>query len=249
MPHRASSQARSHSSGIAAAPINRVVALDPFLPWQHLARGEVLLAADLFHQHLLQGLGCKARLATAWLSPTEWTQELCGGAVDAVLIQEVTRGTVTPTQRHEPEQLPVAVARLPLGCRPLVLACHGGAAGANGNNTSALRLLAPPRAAAADLHQALQGLQLAPVQQCSSTDPLQWITLLEQGASLLPIPAELLRHSPWHEAALTAVPPWEPLWEQLDLLVPSALLECPVVQELTQTLRQRMAEKTTRWLD
>ena len=99
-----------------------------------------------------------------------------------------------------------------------------------------------------ELHQALEEMQLAPLMSCSSTRPMEWITQLEQGGALVPVPAELLLQPPWQQAQLTAVPAWEPLWEQLDLLVPSSLLQCPAIQALMELLRQRIAGRPAGWL-
>jgi hypothetical protein len=48
------------------------------------------------------------------------------------------------------------------------------------------------------------------------------------------------------------VSPWEPLWEQLELLVPSSLLGCPGLQALIEELRNRIErrqdlEQTADW--
>jgi hypothetical protein len=216
--------------------------------WQRLASGQAQLAADLFHQHLLAGVGVNAALPQAWRSPRQWAELVRCGVVDAVLVQRGQGEQTLPGSRGADQPLPSSLASVDLGCRPLVLACKPPAAGGQHHPIPPLRLLAPPRAAAMELHQALEEMQLAPLMSCGSTRPTEWIAALEQGGALLPVPAELLLQPPWHQAQLTAVPAWEPLWEQLDLLVPSALLGCPAVQELTQTLRQRLAERTAGWL-
>jgi hypothetical protein len=216
--------------------------------WQRVAGGQALLATDLFHQHLLTGLGDRAELPQAWRSPRQWAELVRCGTVDAVLLQTGRGEKALQGSKGANQLLAGSLARVDLGRRPLVLVCKPQAAGGHRHSIPPLRLLAPPRAAAMELHQALEDMQLAPLMSSASTSSIEWITQLEQGDVLLPVPAKLLLQQPWQQAQLTAVPAWEPLWEQLDLLVPSALLECSAFQELTQTLRQRMAERTAGWL-
>jgi hypothetical protein len=216
--------------------------------WKRVAGGQALLATDLFHQHLLTGLGDRAELPAAWRSPRQWAELVRCGTVDAVLLQTGQGEKALQGSKGANQLLAGSLACVDLGRRPLVLVCKPPAAGGHRHSIPPLRLLAPPRAAAMELHQALEDMQLAPLMSCASTSSIEWITQLEQGDVLLPVPAELLLQPPWQQAQLTAVPAWEPLWEQLDLLVPSALLECSAIQELTQTLRQRLAERTAGWL-
>ncbi len=209
-----------------------------------------LLATDLFHQHLLRGLGNGAELPAAWRSPQQWAALLGGGDVDAVLLQTVQAAGVLAGRMEEDQALAGSFGRVLLGRRPLVLACTLPSVAAA--PIPGLRLLAPPRAAAPALHQALEDMQLAPVQSCGCTTPQQWIARLAEPGTLLPVPADLLLQPPWSEARLTAVPPWEPLWEQLELLVPSSFLERPGVQALIEELLRRIEgrqdlEETSDW--
>ena len=54
---------------------------------------------------------------------------------------------------------------------------------------------------------------------CSDLNPGVWIELLQRERRLLPAPLSLLTHSPWREAGFAALPPADPLWEVLWLLV------------------------------
>jgi hypothetical protein len=214
-------------------------------PAAGFATGKARLATDLFHQHLLRGLGDRSELPMAWRSPQQWAELVRCGAVDAVLLQSVQGAGALPCGEEGDQALAGSLGRVVLGCRPLVLACTLPAVTAA--PIPGLRLLAPPRAAAPALHQALEKMQLAPVQSCACTTPRQWIARLAEPGTLLPVPADLLLQSPWSEARLTAVPTWEPLWEQLELLVPSSLLGCPELQALSEELRCRMTQAAAVW--
>jgi hypothetical protein len=85
------------------------------------------------------------------------------------------------------------------------------------------------------------------VQSCACTTSEQWIARLEEPGTLLPVPADLLLQPPWSTARLTAVSPWEPLWEQLELLVPGGLLQSEGLQELCEVLWQRIARNAGTW--
>ena len=236
------------SAGLAAALVDHGLGRDSEQRWQRVASGQAQLAAGLFHQHLLEGVGVGADLPQAWRSPRQWAELVRCGAVDAVLLQTGQGEKALQGAKGADQLLAGSLVRVDLGRRPLVLTCKPQAAGGHRLPIPPLRLLAPPRAAAMELHQALEALVLAPLMSCASTRAMDWIAALEQGGVLLPVPAELLLQPPWQQAQLTAVPAWEPLWEQLDLLVPRSLLGCSAVQELTQALRQRMAERTAGWL-
>jgi len=238
------------SAGPAAALVNDGWGRDSEQRWQRVARGQAQLAADLFHQHLLAGVGVNAALPQAWRSPRQWAELVRCGVVDAVLVQRGQGKQTLPGSRGADQPLPGSLACVDLGCRPLVLACNPPAAGGQRHPIPPLQLLAPPRAAAMELHQALEGMQLAPLMSFGSTRATEWIAALEQGGALVPVPAELLLQPPWHQAQLTAVPPWEPLWEQLDLLVHRSLLGGPGLQLLVEELRRRIegwqcAQQTT----
>ncbi len=228
------------SGGPAAALVDDGLGRDSEQRWQRVAGGQAQLATDLFHQHLLEGVGVRAEMPQAWRSPRRWAELVRCGAVDAVLLQTGQGVRELPSSRGADQLLAGSLVRVDLGCRPLVLACKPPAAGSHRYPIPPLRLLAPPRPAAMELHQALEEMQLAPLMSCASTRSMDWITQLEQGGALVPVPAELLLQPPWHQAHLTAVPPWEPLWEQLDLLVPSALLGCPGLKALVEQLRRRI---------
>ena len=55
---------------------------------------------------------------------------------------------------------------------------------------------------------------------------------------LLPAPSSLLDHSPWREAGLIALPPADPLWEALWLLVGQEDLGDGWVEELGAAVKE-----------
>jgi hypothetical protein len=67
------------------------------------------------------------------------------------------------------------------------------------------------------------------------------LAALLRGDGLLPVPPSLLQTSPWRQAALTAVRPWEPLVECLWLLVPQEPAGSAAVLSLAAMLRERIA--------
>ena len=103
------------------------------------------------------------------------------------------------------------------------------------------RFLAPPVAAAPALHHALQEQQLAAITALDAVAASDWLAALQRGDGLLPVPPSLLQTSPWREAALTAVWPWEPLVERLWLLVPQELASHAAVLAVAARLRERIA--------
>jgi hypothetical protein len=96
-------------------------------------------------------------------------------------------------------------------------------------------------AAAPALHHALQEQELAAITPLEAVAAIDWLAELQLGDGLLPVPPSLLQTSPWREAALTAVRPWEPLVERLWLLVPQELAGSAAVLSLAARLRERIA--------
>ncbi|MCP9882752.1 hypothetical protein KBY65_09715 [Cyanobium sp. Alchichica 3B3-8F6] len=101
--------------------------------------------------------------------------------------------------------------------------------------------------------QAYALLQSQAIQKASMFSSLleHWCTLTGEALPQRDGPALLVEISllaPLMSCASTSSIEWITQLEQLDLLVPSALLECSAIQELTQTLRQRVAKRTAGWL-
>ncbi|MFZ0406709.1 MAG: hypothetical protein WAM11_01165 [Cyanobium sp.] len=188
------------------------------------------MATDLFHQHLLDGLAATGPTPLLWRSLTQWSELLRAGELEAVLLASVCPAPVE------------GMAWLPLGRWRLLLASR-----LNGTDSSAtppsrtFRFLAPPVAAAPALHHALQEQQLAAITPLEAVAAIDWLAALQRGDALLPVPASLLQSSPWREAALTAVWPWEPLVERLWLLIPQELASHAAVLAMAARLRERIA--------
>jgi hypothetical protein len=188
------------------------------------------VATDLFHQHLLDGLAHLRSTPLQWRSLTQWSELLRAGELEAVLLASVCPAPVE------------GMAWLPLGRWRLLLASR-----LNGTDSSAappsrtFRFLAPPVAAAPALHHALEEQQLAAITALDAVAATDWVAELQWGDGLLPVPPSLLQTSPWRQAALTAVWPWEPLVERLWLLVPQELASCAAVLSLAARLRERIA--------
>lgn len=77
----------------------------------------------------------------------------------------------------------------------------------------------PPACHQPLLHADLRRQGLLPLRGCDDLNPAFWVDLLQREPLLLPAPSSLLANPPWREAGLIALPPAEPIWEALWLLV------------------------------
>jgi DNA-binding transcriptional LysR family regulator len=193
------------------------------------------VASGPFHQHLLDALAPKGATPLLWRSLNQWVDLLRNGELEAVLL-----ASVGPDPK--PSEPVEGMAWLPLGCWELLLACRlSGPDSAGAPPPRCFRFLSPPLAAAPALHHALEEQQLAAITQLDAVDPGDWLAALQRGDGLLPVPPSLLQTSPWRQAALTAVWPWEPLMERLWLLVPQELGSHAAVLNVAARLRERIA--------
>lgn len=194
------------------------------------------MATDPFHQHLLDGLAPLRSPPLQWRSLNQWCGLLRAGELDAVLL-----ASVGPDQEALPEPVE-GMDWINLGQWKLLLACRSISPDSDGvPPPRAYRFLAPPVAAAPALHLALQEQQLAGITALGAVAASDWLSELQRGDGLLPVPASLLLTSPWREAQLTAVFPWEPLVEHLWLLVPQELASREAVLAVAVRLRERIA--------
>ena len=193
------------------------------------------VATDLFHQHLLDGLAHLRSTPLQWRSLSQWGELLRAGELEAVLL-----ASVGPDPK--PSEPVEGMAWLPLGRWGLLLACRlRGPDSAAAPPPRCFRFLAPPLAAAPALHHALQEQQLAAITTLDAVAASDWLAALQWGDGLLPVPPSLLQTSPWRQAQLSAVWPWEPLVERLWLLVPPELAGSAAVLSLAARLRERIA--------
>jgi len=193
------------------------------------------VATDPFHQHLLDALAPPGPAQLQWRSLNLWCDLLRNGELEAVLL-----ASVGPDPK--PSEPVEGMAWLPLGRWGLLLACR-----LRGPDSDAappprcFLFLAPPLAAAPGLHHALQEQQLAAITVIDAVVVSDWLSELHRGDGLLPVPPSLLLISPWREAQLSAVWPWEPLVERLWLLVPQELAGSAAVLAVAARLRERIA--------
>jgi hypothetical protein len=101
-------------------------------------------------------------------------------------------------------------------------------------------VLLPPARHQPLLHSDLIHQALLPLRCCSNIDPAVWIELLRRERLLLPAPLSLLTHSPWRVARISALPPADPLWEVLWLLVAQERQEADWVAALVAGVRERV---------
>jgi len=193
------------------------------------------VATDPFHQHLLDGLAPLHSPPLQWRSLNQWCDLLRTGELEAVLL-----ASVGPDPK--PSEPVEGMDWIPLGRWRLLLACRSSSPDSDAAPPPrCFRFLAPPLAAAPALHHALQEQQLAAITPLNAVAATDWLAALQRGDGLLPVPPSLLLTSPWREASLTAVRPWEPLVERLWLLVPQELAGSAAVLSLAARLRERIA--------
>jgi hypothetical protein len=207
----------------------------PIPPSQSPATG-LRVATDLFHQHMLDGLAPLRSPPLLWRSVKQWSDLLRAGELEAVLLASICPDLGAPPARVE------GMVWLPLGRWGLLLASWlNGPDSAAASPPRTFRFLAPPVAASPGLHHALQEQQLAAITPLDAVAASDWLAELQRGDGLLPVPPSLLQTSPWREAALTAVWPWEPLVERLWLLIPQELASHEAGLAMAARLRERIA--------
>ena len=215
------------------------------------------LGCDPLHHHLLR---VEASVLTAWHPIKSWCGLLRQAAVDAALISMA--GMAAPPQAGATGSRAVGnsagevwlnsvqygpdITALPLGRRPLVL-IHAKEPHAaldrdrNPKTRQPWQLLLPPAEHQPRLWRQLKRLALLPLRDCSATDSESWLQELLQGPQLLPAHLSMLEEAPcWRDAGLRAVPPPEPLEEQLWLLVRQGEEQHPAIEALAAQLREHV---------
>jgi hypothetical protein len=220
------------------------------------------VGVDPLHAHLLPP--ATSRLVVephlAFWRASDAVRQLKTGCLDAVLLP--LAGMVGPSEPPEPPALSAAAALNPslgdpevvaialaTGALPFLVAAHhlvgsGAPAGAlSSANTRPAPLpcpevLLPPASHQPLLHADLRRQGLLPLRSHDSLDPSTWVDLLQRTRLLLPAPCSLLGHSPWREAGLIALPPADPLWEALWLLVGQEQLGAGWVEDLGAGVRE-----------
>jgi hypothetical protein len=216
------------------------------------------IGVDPLHAHLLPpvAVGQVVEQHLAFLRAADAVQQLKAGLLDAVLFP--LAGMVGPSEPPEPPALSAVAALNPSLGEPEVvaiavassslpflvagrhLAVPASAARRSGT-VPRVAVLLPPARHQPLLHADLLRQALLPLRCCSSIDSAVWLELLQRERLLLPAPLSLLSHSPWREAGLAALPPADPLWEVLWLLVRQEQREAGWVGELVEGVRERVA--------
>jgi hypothetical protein len=182
-------------------------------------------------------------------------RELKAGILDAVLLPMA--GMVGPSEPPEPPALSAVAALNPSLGDPEVVAIevassslpflvaghhlvHNASAVESSGTVPRVAVLLPPGRSQPLLNADLIHQALLPLRCCSNIDPAVWIELLQRERLLLPAPLSLLAHSPWREARISALPPADPLWEVLWLLVAQERQEADWVAAPMAGLRERV---------
>lgn len=193
------------------------------------------LGVDPLHAHLLPSASRgQVEHRLAFLSAAECVRQLKGDLLDAVLLP--LAGMVGPCEPPEPPSLTAAAALNPSLGDPDVVAIavascslpflvarrhlvQAGGKGLRSRTSPEVAVLLPPARHQPLLYADLLRQALLPLRCCSDLSPAVWIELLQRERLLLPAPLSLLASSPWRRAGLAVVPPADPLWEVLWLVV------------------------------
>ena len=138
----------------------------------------------------------------------------------------------------DPEVVAIAVASCSL---PFLVArrhlVQPGAPATPSRTSLQVAVLLPPARHQPLLYSDLLRQALLPLRCCSELNPAVWVERLQRERLLLPAPLSLLGHSPWRRADLAVVPPPDPLWEVLWLVVREEELESEWVKGLVAGVR------------
>jgi DNA-binding transcriptional LysR family regulator len=160
--------------------------------------------------------------------------------LDAVLISVAAMTVASAPEPSDDSTLWGSdISVMPLGRRPLVLIhaagehCRRTGQGAsegdpNPRLRTAWELLLPPEVQQPLLWHQLERLGLLSLRDCSAGDCESWLQEL------------LLEQAPWRDAGLRAVPPPEPLEEQLWLLLRQGHEHRPAIEALAAQLREQL---------
>ena len=216
-------------------------------------RSILRLGVDPLHAHLLPSTSRgRVEQRLAFLSAAEYVRQLKGNLLDAVLLP--LAGMVGPSEPPEPPSLTAAAALNPSLGDPEVVAIavascslpflvarrhmvQAGGKGLRSRTSPEVAVLLPPARHQPLLYADLLRQGLLPLRCCSELNAAVWIERLERERLLLPAPLSLLGHSPWRRAGLAVVPPADPLWEVLWLVVRHEEVEKEWVKALVAGMR------------
>jgi hypothetical protein len=216
-------------------------------------RSILRLGVDPLHAHLLPSTSRgRVEHRLAFLSAAECVRQLKADLLDAVLLP--LAGMVGPSEPPEPPSLTAAAALNPSLGDPDVVAIavascslpflvarrhlvQPGAPATPSRTSPQVAVLLPPARHQPLLYSDLLRLALLPLRCCSALNTAVWIERLQREPLLLPAPLSLLGHSPWRRAGFAVVPPPDPLWEVLWLVVRQEELGAGWVDELVAGVR------------
>ena len=211
------------------------------------------LGVDPLHAHLLPpATSAQVEHRLAFLSAAECVRQLKGNLLDAVLLP--LAGMVGPSEPPEPPSLTAAAALNPSLGDPDVVAIavascslpflvarrhlvQPGDKALPSRTSPEVAVLLPPARHQPLLYADLLRQALLPLRCCSDLSPAVWIERLQRERLLLPAPLSLLAHSPWRRAKLAVVPPGDPLWEVLWLVVRQEELGARWVEGLVEGIK------------
>lgn len=131
--------------------------------------------------------------------------------------------------------------RIALGSRPLLLLAHREQLAGRGDHTPGLPRFLLPATGAERLAAALAQLDWLELEREPQGTAEALIERLGQGRLLLPAAGSLLDHAPWRGSGVVALPPPEPLAEELELWIRPQRAAEQAVTALVALLRQRLA--------
>jgi hypothetical protein len=131
--------------------------------------------------------------------------------------------------------------RIALGSRPLLLLAHSDQLAGGGDPSPGLPRFLLPATGSTRLAAALAQLDWLELEREPQGTAEALIERLRQERLLLPAAGSLLDHAPWREAGLVALPPPEPLAEELEIWIRPQRAAEEAVTDLVALLRQRLA--------
>ena len=141
--------------------------------------------------------------------------------------------------------LPGSWRRIALGSRPLLLLAHSDQLAGGGDPSPGLPRFLLPATGSTRLAAALAQLDWLELEREPQGTAEALIERLRQERLLLPAAGSLLDHAPWREAGLVALPPPEPLAEELEIWIRPQRAAEEAVTDLVALLRQRSGRGIT----
>jgi hypothetical protein len=136
--------------------------------------------------------------------------------------------------------LPGSWRRIALGSRPLLLLAHRDQLAGRGNSAPGLPRFLLPATSSARLAAALAQLDWPELEREPQGTEEALIERLRQERLLLPAAGSLLEHAPWRGSGVVALPPPEPLAEELELWIRPQRAAEEAVSDLVALLRQQL---------